>query len=51
VPAAAFYYGGVLLRRRKTDIPAAILDLGAAEDLAAPEVGVDHLALALELAL
>lgn len=29
VPAVAFYYGGVLLRRRKADIPAAILDLGA----------------------
>ncbi|WP_448951432.1 DUF2339 domain-containing protein [Labrys neptuniae] len=29
VPAAAVYYGGVLLRRRKTDLAAAILDLGA----------------------
>lgn len=29
VPAAAIFYGGILLRRRKTDIPAAILDLGA----------------------
>lgn len=29
VPAAAIYYGGLLLRRRKADLPSAILDLGA----------------------
>ncbi|WP_146126899.1 DUF2339 domain-containing protein [Labrys okinawensis] len=29
IPAAAFYYGGILLRRRKADMPAAILDFGA----------------------
>jgi uncharacterized membrane protein len=29
VPAAAVYYGGLLLRRSKADLPAAILDLGA----------------------